>query len=85
MNFQLRASQSGAANHRLEVVCSIDGVPSTIIVDTGSLATCVEKSIGIKAGHEVAIRGRPSRDQDCPNGVANGLTSPVYLLLDSGA
>ncbi|HEU5248226.1 MAG TPA: pepsin/retropepsin-like aspartic protease family protein [Candidatus Udaeobacter sp.] len=36
--------------HRLEVACSIDGVPSTIIVDTGSLATCVDKSIGIKAG-----------------------------------
>jgi predicted aspartyl protease len=38
------------SNHRLEVACSIDGVPSTIIVDTGSLATCVDKSIGIKAG-----------------------------------
>ena len=36
--------------HQLEVACSIDGVPSTIIVDTGSAATCVEKSIGIKAG-----------------------------------
>jgi predicted aspartyl protease len=38
------------SNHRLEVACSINGVPSTIIVDTGSLATCVEKRIGIKAG-----------------------------------
>jgi predicted aspartyl protease len=38
------------SNHRLEVACSINGVPSTIIVDTGSLATCVEKSIGLKAG-----------------------------------
>jgi Aspartyl protease len=38
------------SNHRLEVACSIDGVPSTIIVDTGSLATCLDKSIGIKAG-----------------------------------
>jgi predicted aspartyl protease len=38
------------SNHRLEVACSIDGVPSTIIVDTGSLATCVDKSVGIKAG-----------------------------------
>lgn len=38
------------SDHRLEVVCSIDGVPSTIIVDTGSAATCVERSIGIKAG-----------------------------------
>ena len=37
-------------DHRLEVACSIDGVPATIIVDTGSLATCLEKSIGIKAG-----------------------------------
>ena len=38
------------SDHRLEVACSIDGVPSTIIVDTGSLATCVDKNIGIKAG-----------------------------------
>ena len=38
------------SNHRLEVACSIDGVPSTIVVDTGSLATCVDKSIGTKAG-----------------------------------
>ena len=38
------------SNQQLEVACSIDGVPSTIIVDTGSAATCVEKSIGIKAG-----------------------------------
>jgi predicted aspartyl protease len=38
------------SNHRLEVACSIDGVPSTIIVDTGSLVTCVDKGIGIKAG-----------------------------------
>src|SRR4029077_7082731 len=35
---------------RLEVACSIDGVPSTIVVDTGSLATWVDKGIGIKAG-----------------------------------
>ncbi len=38
------------SNHRLEVACSIDGVPSTIVVDTGSLATCVDRSVGIKAG-----------------------------------
>jgi len=38
------------SDHRLEVACSINGVPLTAIVDTGSLATCVEKSIGIKAG-----------------------------------
>jgi predicted aspartyl protease len=38
------------SNHRLEVACSINGAPSTIIVDTGSLATCMEESIGIKAG-----------------------------------
>src|SRR5438874_8021680 len=38
------------SNHRLEVACSINGVPSTAIVDTGSLATCMEKSIGIKGG-----------------------------------
>ena len=38
------------SNHRLEIACSINSVPSTVIVDTGSLATCVEKNIGIKAG-----------------------------------
>jgi predicted aspartyl protease len=38
------------SDHRLEVACSIDGVPSAIIVDTGSLATCVDRSIGIRAG-----------------------------------
>ena len=38
------------SNHRLEVTCSIGGVPATIIIDTGSLATCVDKSIAIKAG-----------------------------------
>jgi len=38
------------SDHRLEVSCSIDGIASTIIVDTGSAATCVNKNIGIKAG-----------------------------------
>ena len=38
------------SDHRLEVACSINGVLSTIVVDTGSLATCMDKSIGIKAG-----------------------------------
>jgi predicted aspartyl protease len=38
------------SDHRLEVACSIDRVPSTIIVDTGSLATCMDRGIGIKAG-----------------------------------
>ena len=38
------------SDHRLEVACSIDGIPSTIIVDTGSLATCVDRKIAIKAG-----------------------------------
>src|SRR5437763_12933352 len=38
------------SNHRLEVACSINGVPSTIVVDTGSLATCMDQEIGIKAG-----------------------------------
>jgi hypothetical protein len=38
------------SDHRLEVACSVDRVPSTIVVDTGSLATCVDRSIGIKAG-----------------------------------
>ena len=36
------------SNHQLEVACSIDGVTSTIIVDTGSAATCVEKASGSK-------------------------------------
>ena len=55
------------SNHRLEVACSINGVPSTVIVDTGSLATCVEKSIGIKSGNhnEAQEKGayRIRRDQ----------------------
>jgi predicted aspartyl protease len=38
------------SDHRLGVSCSIDGVRTTIIVDTGSLATCVDRSIGINAG-----------------------------------
>ena len=38
------------SDHRLEVACSIEGVASTIIVDTGSVTTCMDKSIGIKAG-----------------------------------
>jgi predicted aspartyl protease len=38
------------SNHRLEVACSINDVSSTIIVDTGSLATCVDKSVATKAG-----------------------------------
>jgi predicted aspartyl protease len=38
------------SNHQLEVACSINGVASTIIVDTGSAVTCVDKRIGIKAG-----------------------------------
>jgi len=38
------------SDHRLEVSCSIDGIPSTIIVDTGSLITCVDRSIAAKAG-----------------------------------
>lgn len=38
------------SDHRLEVSCSIDGIPSTIIVDTGSLITCVDSSMAIRAG-----------------------------------
>jgi predicted aspartyl protease len=38
------------SEHRLEVACSIDGIPSTLIVDTGSLATYVDRSIALKAG-----------------------------------
>ena len=38
------------SDHRLEVACSINGVASTIIVDTGSVATCLERSVGVKAG-----------------------------------
>jgi predicted aspartyl protease len=37
-------------DHHLEVDCSIDGVPSTILVDTGSQFTLVDESIGTKAG-----------------------------------
>jgi len=38
------------SNHSFEVACFIDGVASTIIVDTGSPVTCVDKRIAIKAG-----------------------------------
>lgn len=38
------------SDHRLEVSCSIDGIPSTIIVDTGSLITCADNSIAAMAG-----------------------------------
>ena len=38
------------ADHHLEVDCSIDGVASTILVDTGSQFTFVDESIGTKAG-----------------------------------
>jgi predicted aspartyl protease len=38
------------SDHHLEVDCSIDGVPSTMLVDTGSRFTFVDESIGIKAG-----------------------------------
>ena len=38
------------SDNHLEVVCSIDGVPSTILVDTGSQFTFVDESIGTKAG-----------------------------------
>lgn len=38
------------SDHRLEVSCSIDGIPSTIIVDTGSLITCADNSIAATAG-----------------------------------
>jgi predicted aspartyl protease len=38
------------SEHHLEVDCSIDGVPSTILVDTGSQFTLVDESIGTKAG-----------------------------------
>jgi predicted aspartyl protease len=38
------------ADYHLEVACSIDGVPSTILVDTGSQFTFVDGSIGTRAG-----------------------------------
>jgi len=38
------------SDHHLEVDCSIDGVPSTMLVDTGSRFTFVDESIGTKAG-----------------------------------
>jgi hypothetical protein len=38
------------SDHHLEVDCSIDGVPSTILVDTGSRFTFVDESIGTEAG-----------------------------------
>ena len=38
------------SDHHLEVDCSVDGVPSTVLVDTGSQFTFVDESIGTKAG-----------------------------------
>jgi len=38
------------SDHRLQVACSIDGIPSTIVIDTGSLVTCVDRNVAIKAG-----------------------------------
>jgi hypothetical protein len=38
------------SDHHLEVDCSIDGVASTVLVDTGSQFTFVDESIGTKAG-----------------------------------
>ena len=37
-------------DHHLEVDCSIDGVASTILVDTGSQFTFVDESVGTRAG-----------------------------------
>jgi predicted aspartyl protease len=38
------------SDHHLEVDCSIDGVASTMLVDTGSQFTFVDESIGTQAG-----------------------------------
>src|SRR5262249_41025092 len=38
------------SDQHLEVDCSIDGVPSIMLVDTGSQFTFVDESIGTKAG-----------------------------------
>jgi predicted aspartyl protease len=38
------------ADHHLEVNCSIDGVPLTMLVDTGSQFTFVDETIATKAG-----------------------------------
>ena len=38
------------SDHHLEVDCSINGVASTMLVDTGSQFTFVDESIGTKAG-----------------------------------
>jgi len=38
------------SDHHLQVDCSIDGVPSTMLVDTGSQFTFIDEKIGTKAG-----------------------------------
>jgi len=38
------------SDHHLEIDCSIDGVPSTMLVDTGSQFTFIDEEIGTKAG-----------------------------------
>jgi predicted aspartyl protease len=38
------------SDHHLEIDCSVDGVPSTMLVDTGSQFTFIDENIGTKAG-----------------------------------
>lgn len=52
------------ADHHLEVDCSIDGVPSTMLVDTGSQFTFVDESIGTKAGIIMRQSTTPVRGSD---------------------
>jgi predicted aspartyl protease len=53
------------SDHHLEVDCSIDGVPSTMLVDTGSQFTFVDESIGAKAG--IIMKQSITRVRDSDN------------------
>lgn len=63
------------SDHRLEVACSIAGIPSTIIVDTGSLVTCVGRSIATKAG----IRMKRTRTVLLGSGGASALIKTGHV------
>jgi predicted aspartyl protease len=51
-------------DQHLEVDCSIDGVPSTMLVDTGSQFTFVDESIGTKAGVIMSQSMTPVKSSD---------------------
>jgi len=57
------------SDHHLEVDCSIDGVASTMLVDTGSQFTFVDESIGIKAGIAMKQSIIPARSDNATRSI----------------